>query len=205
MISVYNLKKNFQNILRPISDFLYKCGITANMVTISALVLSLASGLVIYYTQSPIAVAILPIVLFIRMGLNAIDGMLAREHNQKSIVGMYLNELGDVLSDVFIYIPLLWYCDICDHLILLFVVLMIISELIGIMGVQAGADRRYEGPMGKSDRAFVFGTLGLVLFCVTIPTTYLNWLIIVLSVLLVWTSFNRMKSGIYLAQTSCHK
>lgn len=196
MISVYNLKKNFQNILRPISDALYKCGVTANMVTISALVLSLATGLVIYFTKSPIALAMLPLVLFVRMALNAIDGMLAREHNQKSIVGIYLNEMGDVLSDVFIYVPVLWYCGICEHLTLLFTILMIISELVGIMGVQAGADRRYEGPMGKSDRAFVFGTLGLVLFFVVIPTVYLNWLIAVLSVLLVWTSFNRIKSVI---------
>lgn len=196
MISVYNLKKNFQNILRPISDALYKCGVTANMVTISALVLSLATGLVIYFTKSPIALAMLPLVLFVRMALNAIDGMLAREHNQKSIVGIYLNEIGDVLSDVFIYVPVLWYCGICEHLTLLFTILMIISELVGIMGVQAGADRRYEGPMGKSDRAFVFGTLGLVLFFIVIHTVYLNWLIAVLSVLLVWTSFNRIKSGI---------
>lgn len=202
MISVYNLKKNFQNILRPISDALYKCGITANMVTINALILSLAIGLVIYFTKSPIALAMLPLVLFVRMALNAIDGMLAREHNQKSLVGIYLNEIGDVLSDVFIYVPVLWFCGICEHLILLFITLMIISEFVGIMGVQAGADRRYEGPMGKSDRAFVFGSLGLVLFFVVIPTVYLNWLIVVLSVLLVWTSFNRIKSGINQAKSS---
>jgi len=33
----------------------------------------------------------------------------------------------------------------------------------GVVGVQIGASRRYDGPMGKSDRAFVFGILGLAL------------------------------------------
>ena len=31
------------------------------------------------------------------MALNAIDGMLAREHGQKSTLGAYLNELTDVI------------------------------------------------------------------------------------------------------------
>jgi CDP-diacylglycerol---glycerol-3-phosphate 3-phosphatidyltransferase len=32
-----------------------------------------------------------------------------------------------------------------------------------VLGVPIGASRRYDGPMGKSDRAFVFGALGLLL------------------------------------------
>jgi len=33
------------------------------------------------------------------MALNAIDGMLAREHHMQSKLGAILNELGDVVSD----------------------------------------------------------------------------------------------------------
>ena len=40
-------------------------------------------------------------VLFLRMALNAIDGMLAREFNQKTNLGAYLNELTDVISVAF--------------------------------------------------------------------------------------------------------
>ena len=39
------------------------------------------------------------------MALNAIDGMLAREYGQKSRLGAYLNELGDVVSDAALYAP----------------------------------------------------------------------------------------------------
>ena len=41
------------------------------------------------------------------MALNAIDGMLAREFNQKSRLGGYLNEITDVVSDAALYLPLL--------------------------------------------------------------------------------------------------
>ena len=34
-------------------------------------------------------------------------------------------------------------------------------EFAGVLGLAVGASRRYDGPMGKSDRAFVFGALGL--------------------------------------------
>ena len=32
-------------------------------------------------------------------------------------------------------------------------------EMAGVVAVQIGAERRYDGPMGKSDRAFTFGLL----------------------------------------------
>ena len=36
-----------------------------------------------------------------------------------------------------------------------------LSEMAGALGPMAGAARRYDGPMGKSDRALAFGALGL--------------------------------------------
>ena len=49
------------------------------------------------------------------MALNAIDGMLAREFNQKSRLGGYLNEITDVVSDAALYLPLL-----LSHLLMVF-------------------------------------------------------------------------------------
>lgn len=42
------------------------------------------------------------------------------------------------------------------------VLLAVISEMTGVVAVQIGASRRYDGPMGKSDRAFLFGLLALL-------------------------------------------
>ena len=51
---------------------------------------------------------LLPLWLFVRMALNAVDGMLAREFGQKSRLGAYLNEISDVVSDAALYAPFAW-------------------------------------------------------------------------------------------------
>lgn len=198
MISVYQLKSNFQNILRPISNKLATIGVTANMVTISAFLLSILTGFITfkYAPKYSYAYFVLPIALFIRMALNAIDGMLAREHNQKSNIGAVYNELGDILSDVVIYVPLLYVSNCNIWLIFLFTVLIIISETVGIMGVQINASRHYEGPMGKSDRAFWFSLLAIAMVFVTISAKYLTIFLIFVSLLLVYTSYNRINGAL---------
>ena len=45
----------------------------------------------------------------------------------------------------------------------LVVVVAVMTEMAGVVGVQIGASRRYDGPFGKSDRAVFFGALGLAL------------------------------------------
>ena len=163
MPSIYDLKPKFQGILRPVTNALAGAGITANQVTLAALLLSFATGTAIYLSHSLRILLLLPLVLFLRMALNAIDGMLAREHNQKTPLGAILNELGDVLSDAALYLPLAFFLPFGPAAIVLIVQLATITEMTGALGAQIGASRRYDGPMGKSDRAFVFGALGLLL------------------------------------------
>ena len=80
MPSNYQLKPAFQGLLRPIVNWLARMGVTANAVTIAALLLSLATGATIAWTRGGRALLLLPLALFVRMALNAMDGMLAREH-----------------------------------------------------------------------------------------------------------------------------
>src|SRR6185295_8322768 len=106
MASIYDLKPAFQGRLRPLVVHLAARGVTANQVTIAALLLSIAAGaLVALWPEAALPLLLLPVALFVRMALNAIDGMLAREHNQKSRLGALLNEIGDVLSDAALYLP----------------------------------------------------------------------------------------------------
>lgn len=164
MASIYDLKPRFQALLRPITRGLASCGVTANQVTLLAAALSIAAGacIVVWPTESwPLLVV--PAMLFVRMALNAIDGMLAREHGMKSNLGAILNELGDVVSDSALYLPLALVGGFRPGLVVGAVLLAAISELVGVVAVQIGASRRYEGPMGKSDRALAFGLICLLL------------------------------------------
>src|SRR5699024_3955825 len=92
---------------------------------------------------------------------NAIDGMLAKEHQMKTPLGNILNELGDVFSDAFLFLPFALIPQYSAVIVIFVVLLAIISEMTGVLGIVIGASRRYDGPMGKSDRAFVFGFLAL--------------------------------------------
>ena len=203
MISVYQLKSKFSDILRPLVNSMVKIGITANMVTISAFILSIAVGVFIYFYAPKCACAYwaLPVALFIRMALNNIDGVIAREHNQKSNIGAIYNELGDILSDIVIYVPLLIVCGCSFKLIFMFTILTIISETVGIMGIQIGASRHYDGPMGKSDRAFWMSILAIVLVFWQVPRNYITIFTGVVSLLLIYTSYNRIAGALKEAET----
>jgi CDP-diacylglycerol--glycerol-3-phosphate 3-phosphatidyltransferase len=103
------------------------------------------------------------VILFLRMGLNAVDGMLAREFGQQSRLGAVLNELGDVFSDAVLYLPLALAPAIAPWSMVIFVLSAVMVEFTGVVAVQVGSVRRYEGPMGKSDRAFWIGLLSTLL------------------------------------------
>jgi CDP-diacylglycerol--glycerol-3-phosphate 3-phosphatidyltransferase len=69
--------------------------------------------------------------------------------------------------------------------------LAVISEMTGVLAIQIGAERRYDGPMGKSDRAFVFGLMSLLLGMGVPAGLWTNVVLIVMLVLLVLTIANR--------------
>lgn len=196
MPSIYGLKPGFQSLLRPITNGLARVGVTANQVTLAALLLSFAAGMVIFRFRNWRSVLLLPAVLFVRMALNAIDGMLAREHNQKTPLGAILNELGDAFSDSALYLPLAFVPGFDPLLVILIVLLAVLSEMTGVIGVQIGASRRYDGPMGKSDRTFVFGALGLLLgmnLPIVAIVPYVLWLVLAL---LLFTIINRARGAL---------
>jgi len=162
MASIYQLKPKFQGLLRPLVVRLAERGVSANQVTLAALALSIVVGLFVYLLPFRLVFLLVPVTLFVRMALNAIDGMLAREHDMKSSLGAILNELSDVVSDAALYLPFAALPIFNPALVVLIVILAVVSEMAGVVAVQIGASRRYDGPMGKSDRAFVFGLLALL-------------------------------------------
>jgi len=194
--SIYQLKPKFQALLRPIVRGLARAGVTANQVTIAALLLSCAAGALLLLRPERSVLLVLPIVLFVRMALNAIDGMLAREHAQASKLGAILNELGDVLADAALYLPLALRAEFPPAPVVVLVVLAIIVEMTGVIGVQVGASRRYDGPFGKSDRAFAFGALGFVLGLGAPSGEWLTWLLWILVALSAVTIVNRARRAL---------
>ena len=213
-MSLYQLKSQFQDQLRPISDTLAGQGVTANQVTVSAVLLSVGTAYVIAKpaARNQALWLLMPSSLFVRMALNAIDGMMAREHGQASKLGAVLNELGDIVADTALLASLLPHIDnqetpvglinIADNLshsqrhIVGLIGFSIGTELLGIASNTALGTRANHGPLGKSDRAFLLGVLG-ILVGVKVPLSLspirIGQLCLLTEAMLLKTCLNRLR------------
>lgn len=195
--SLYDLKPAFQNRLHTLVAALAQRGVSANAVTVAALLLSLLGGLLI--TLAPAArwpLLLLPPLLFVRMALNAMDGMLAREYAKPTPLGGLLNELGDVIADTALYLPLALVPGVPAPLIVILVILSLLTELTGVIAVQIGARRGYAGPLGKSDRALLLGAVALLLGLGISPGGWLGGVLLLANGLLLLTIYNRARQAL---------
>lgn len=219
MPSIYDLKPKFQNLLRPILRAMHSLGISPNAITLMALALSFATGVAIYCSQKPDYRWLLlapPAALFVRMALNALDGMMAREYKLFSNEGKILNEFGDVIADTAIYLPLwftvnetlfaqdpqwlAWQLKATRWAIVGFVLLAILSEFAGVLAVDLCGKRLYQGPGGKSDRAFLIGLYLLVLYFWHDLPQYALYYFAFLDLLVVLSIRNRLVAALKLAR-----
>ena len=128
-MTIYDLKPKFQAFLRPAVQFLADRGITPNQVTMFAMLLSILVGAIIALTHGARWILLfVPLFMFLRMALNAIDGLLAKEHNMQTKRGAMFNEMSDVIADVALFLPFVFVA--------------------GVVAQTINGERRYDGPMG---------------------------------------------------------
>jgi len=215
-MSLYQLKPKFQDQLRPLSNVLVAQNITANQVTVSAVLLSVGTAYVIAKpaTEQQALWLLLPSSLFVRMALNAIDGMMAREHGQATKLGAVLNEAGDIVADTALIASLVPYIAKHDlrinserqirtskspttqRHISSIVALSISSELLGIASNTMLGVRANQGPLGKSDRALVLGILGTIMgskLPLSLSPKRIMQLSLLVETLLLKTCLNRLR------------
>src|SRR5699024_12487145 len=138
--------------------------------------------------------AVIPVFMFIRMAMNAIDGVLAKKFNLQSRLGKFLNELTDVISDTVLFIPFILLVQTFPVSVVIFIALSIISEMAGVISESVSGDRRYDGAMGKSDRAFVIGVIAILLLFSILLLPYLHFIFFEASLLISLSSDWRVVS-----------
>jgi CDP-diacylglycerol--glycerol-3-phosphate 3-phosphatidyltransferase len=197
MISTYQLKSRFQTLLRPLAAWLFRQGVTANQVTTVACLGSMALGAAaLAQPDRNDLYLLISVWCLLRMAANALDGMLAREFGQASRLGAALNEVGDVISDIALYLPFAFIAGSDLWLVVTIVFLAAFSEFAGWLCSFMGKARGYEGPMGKSDRALVFGVIALLIGCGVTVAPYLYKVWIGVAALLALTIYNRAQSAL---------
>jgi CDP-diacylglycerol--glycerol-3-phosphate 3-phosphatidyltransferase len=192
--SIYQLKPRFQQLLRPLLEGLAGRRITPNQITLCAMFLSLGYGAAL--TLAPQRTSLwlgLPVFLLFRMALNAIDGMLANATGSKTRLGAILNEMGDQVSDLALTLPLAAVMN--PPLVVMLAVLALLAEFAGVLAISIGSPRRFDGPMGKSDRAFALGVLALMFSAGAAPAA-INGVLALMIVLTLWTVINRLRQAL---------
>jgi CDP-diacylglycerol---glycerol-3-phosphate 3-phosphatidyltransferase len=160
--TLYDIKPRFQALLLPVCRAAVRSGVSANELTLLALAISVGQGaLMASFPHERWPLLLLPAALFVRIALNALDGMVARERGSETAAGALLNELGDVISDGALYLPLALVPGFPAALVVLATFFAAVSEVAGVLAVHVCGSRRNDGPMGKSDRALVLGAVAL--------------------------------------------
>ena len=196
MISVYQLKSSFQNLLTPITMKLYRANVSANQVTLFTFFCSLLMA-VILITANDVAIwLLLPIFMFLRMAGNAIDGMLARQHNQQTDVGFLLNEITDILADAALLLAFSAIAGFDSYWIISLLLLTWLSEFIALIVQIINGERDNSGPMGKSDRALFLSIFAILIGLGVDSLLLSSWFFVIGHSLLMVTCFNRIKNGL---------
>ena len=201
-LSIYQLKPAFQKLQNAPVQWLKRHQISPNQVTLATLVLSVFYGVLLWrFSGEKLLWAALPVVLLLRMALNAIDGLLARAAAQQTDLGGLLNEISDQISDAALYLPFAYVSGFYPELVVLTVILAALAEFTGLAALTLGSTRGFAGPMGKSDRAFAFSILAVAV-AAGAPAALANIALGGIACLLIWTVRNRFKLALSNSQVA---
>lgn len=197
MISVYKLKPKFQQLLNPILILFRRIGISPNNITVFSVFFSVLIGYILWLAQeNSLFYLFVALGLLFRMMLNALDGMMAKKYNLQSKTGEVLNEVGDILSDIAIYFPFIYFEGITLEYVIGFLLLSVINEFCGLLAKIISGERRYDGPMGKSDRALLVGLICIALFFSNSILIYIDYLFIIAIIMMLISSLLRLTKSI---------
>ena len=192
------LKPRLKESLRPWAARLSRSGVTANQVTLTSLVGSVVVGVLLcVFAADRGLFAILPIWLAGRTACATIDGTLAVDFGQKSRLGGFLNEVGDVISDIALFLPLRFVSPFSTRGIGFLIALFIASELAGIAPTVVGGERRLEGPLGKVDRSIILSAVAIAIAIFGRLPESASMLVPVLSVGAIVTICNRARFAVH--------
>jgi CDP-diacylglycerol--glycerol-3-phosphate 3-phosphatidyltransferase len=150
--SLYAIKPAFVAVLEPISHRLVAGGVDPSAITLAAIPVEVAAvAALVLGVHVPLTYLLVPPLVIAWMGLNAIDGSVARSTNRSTASGAVLNEFVDRFGDVLVIGAAL--IVVPGPIAVMVAVGMLTSELVAAIGWAITGRRVFLGPMGKPDRA----------------------------------------------------
>lgn len=181
-MGIYAIKPKFQQALLVFERPLVRHQVHPDVITISALVISVLGGLALYAsTWTHWTLLAIPFVALVRTALNALDGMVANDLGVARPWGEVLNEVSDRLSDVALFGGVAFAVGSHPGLGAVVIVGLLLSSYVGTVAKAAGGKRQYVGIMGKADRMIYLSVASLLAFALpSVPVlTYFLMAVIV--------------------------
>ena len=196
-MELYKLKFKFHDLFKPTMQYLRH--IHPDTLSYLAVLVALGTGFCFYFSPSRPSLLILAIILiFVRMTLNALDGMIAIERGNLRLKGEVVNALPDRYSDIFTMLGITFSVGCNTILGTIATVLVLLVSYTGMLGKAIGVKWQHQGPLGKVER-FIFiiiATLLQFVFVrkgVNLNFTVFNWLMIWFIISSQVTVFSRVR------------
>ncbi|MBI2171411.1 MAG: CDP-alcohol phosphatidyltransferase family protein [Chloroflexi bacterium] len=166
-MNLYSIKPRFQQALRAVERPLVRRRVHPDVLTLSALGISILGGVALAASRwQPGLLLVIPVIVLLRLALNALDGMVAKDLGVARPWGEVLNEFSDRLSDVALFGGLAFVPKVELPVATAAIALMLLSSYAGILSKAAGGPRQYGGVMGKADRMLLLAAASVVAFIV---------------------------------------
>ncbi|WP_127716911.1 CDP-alcohol phosphatidyltransferase family protein [Halobacteriovorax sp. HLS] len=166
-------------------------GITPNQISLLSVFFAALAAISFYYSKdSNSIVALFLAALFIQLRLicNLMDGMVAVEHNKKTVLGDIFNDVPDRFADFFIIVGAGY--AVSDHFLALPLAytggaVAILTAYIRVLGASLKSPNYFSGIMAKPQRMAILTVsalvnIVLVKFDITFNLLYISlWIIVV--------------------------
>jgi phosphatidylglycerophosphate synthase len=140
----------FRRLARGASDFCVRRGVHPDAISYLSIVASLAAGACFWQSgRWPALLLVAPLLCYVRLLLNMLDGMVALGSGKASPRGEILNDLPDRLSDVLIFAGVA-HSGLCSPFPAYWAaILALLTAYVGTLGQAVGARREFGGVMSK--------------------------------------------------------
>ncbi|MGH9156912.1 MAG: CDP-alcohol phosphatidyltransferase family protein [Acidimicrobiales bacterium] len=162
-MGIYRVKPWFRGRLRGLARELGRRGASPDQVTSAGLAASVAGGLALASGRvTRRAYLLVPVLAFVRIAANALDGLVAEETGTGRPAGELYNETADRLGDIAFFAGAATVPGVPAALAFGALAAAELASFVGITAKAAGGRRRFDGPMGKPDRMVALGVAGMV-------------------------------------------
>ena len=101
-----------------------------------------------------------------------------------------------MVADAALYLPFAFVAPFDVLSVGVFIYLAALTEFCGVLGAIHGNGRRYDGPFGKSDRAFAIGCIACYYALAGSLPYFLNAALWLINFILVLTCIRRVRNGL---------